>query len=574
MKKPLLAAAMALGLGLALAATPANTLVIMEDADIPTLDPAQAYDSASYEFIENIYETLVTYKGKSASDLAPLLATSWTVSGDGRTYTFTLRQNVKFHSGNPFTCADAEYTLRRNLVTNNSDSGNWYLAEAILGTSANAADDKSITFAKIANGVKCNAQGQLVLTLPKRDPALLYKLAATNMSIVDKKWAISLGEWDGTEATWKEWIGKDLTDSELSKKPSGTGAYQLVRREANNAVLKAFDGYWGGKPKIENVVWQLVKEQATRIEALKKGDADIASIGPRSSLSQVQGTPGLKVYDGITNNSATAIFMNENIKDPAILGSGKLDGNGIPANFFADVNVRKGFAYSFDYDRYIKEVQLGKGVKRTMLLPESFFGYDPNVKTYSYDPKLATAYFKKAFGGQLWQNGFVLNASYRANSVAAQTAMEILKTNIEKLNPKFKVNLTAKPWSEFLKSSQQGKEAMIIIGWLPDYADPDNFLYTFYSSNGYYYPRSNFKDSLMDSLLEQARQTTDPAKRKALYSQVGNRAYELAPYINIPAGLGFVVYSDKIKGLEENANTMFSGITLSPWKNLTKVSGL
>ena len=571
MRKTLLAGALALAAGAAFAAVPNNTLVIMHGSDYPTLDPGQTYDTGSGELVENIYETLVTYKGKSVSELEGLLATSWNVSGDGRTYTFTLRKGVKFHSGNEFTCADAEYSLRRNLVTNNHDSGNWFIAESLLGTSANADDDpQAVTWAKIANAVKCNAQGQLVLTLPARDPALLVKLAYTGQAIVDKKHAVSIGEWDGTEATWKQWVDKDLTDSNLSKRPSGTGAYMLVRRDAANTVLRAFDGYWGGKPKIENVIVQTVAEQAARLEALKKGDADFVETGPRSVLSQLQGVPGVKIYDGIPNNVSSAIFMNQNIKDPAILGSGKLDGKGIPANFFSDINVRKAFAYSFDYARYIKEVQLGKGTKRTMLLPDMFFGYDPKVKTYTYDPKQAAAFFRKAFGGQLWQNGFVLRASYRANSVAAQTAMEIFKANVEKLNPKFKVELQAKPWSEFLKSSQEGKEAMILIGWAPDYADPDNFLYTFYHSKGYYNPRANFKDALLDRLLDQARQTIDPAKRKALYSQIGQRAYEQSYYILMPAGIGFLAYQDRVKGVEENYNIMVSGITGNVWRLLSK----
>lgn len=570
MKRKLIASLVVLSLGSVLAAVPNNTLLIMTGADIPTLDPTMVYDTASGEITENVYETLVAYKGKSVRDIEPLLATAWTTSRDGKVYTFTLRQGVKFHTGNAMTCADAEYSIRRNLVTNSSDSGNWFISESLLGTGANANDDNDITWAKIAAAVRCNAQGQLVLSLPKSDPALLTKLAYTGQSIIDSKHAISLGDWAGNEATWKANVGKDNTDSELSKKPSGTGAYQLVRRDANSLVLRAFDGYWGGKAKLENVIIQVVKEQATRLEALKKGDADIVETGPRSVLSQLQGLDNLKIMDDIPNNAATAIFMNQTIKDPAVLGSGKLDGNGIPANFFADVNVRRAFSYAFDYARYIREVQLGKGVQRTMLLPDMFFGYDASIKKYTYDAAQATAFFKRAFGGQLWANGFTLNASYRANSVGAQTAMEMLKANVERINPKFKVNLTAKPWSDFLKSSQEGKEAMIIVGWLPDYADPDNFIHTFYHSQGYYNPRSGVKDSILDRLIDQARATPDRNRRAALYSSIGKRAYELAPYILVPAGVGFNVYNKQIKGLEENYNIMSSGRTGNFWRLLSK----
>ncbi|WP_245587610.1 ABC transporter substrate-binding protein [Calidithermus chliarophilus] len=556
--------------GLGLAAVPANTLLIQQSADIPTLDPGETYDTSSGQVVENIYETLLTYKGKSVAELQPLLATSWSASSDGRTYTFTLRKGVKFHSGNTFTCADAEYSLRRNLVTNNHSSGNWFLSESLLGTASNAKDDSSITWAKIAAAVSCNANGQLVLKLPKADPALLVKLAFAGNSVVDKKHAVSIGEWDGTEATWKDWVDRELTESALSQKPSGTGAYRLVRRDANTTVLQAFDGYWGGKPKLQNVIIQIVKEQATRLEALKKGDADVVETGPRPVLEQLKGVAGLKVIDGLPNVSAAVIAMNQNIKDPAVLGSGKLDGRGIPANFFSDVNVRKGFAYSFDYARYIKEVQQGKGLQRTMAMPDTYFGYDAKLKKYTYDPKQAEAAFKKAFGGQLWSRGFVLKARYRAGSAASQTAMEILKTNIEKLNPKFKVELEPKTWSDFLKDSQEGKEAMILVSWAPDYADPDNFLYTFYASDGYYSPLMGLKDAQMDRLLEQARTTTDRAKRAALYSQVGKRAYDLAPSILVPAGQVFIVHSDKLRGIAENYNPMFSGITGTFWKNLSK----
>lgn len=566
-KKAALLVTLGLGLGVAFAAVPANTYLEMSGADIPTLDPAQAYDTASGQAIENMYETLLTYKGKSLAEFEPLLATAWTQSNNGRTYTFTLRPNVKFHSGNTMTCEDAEYSFERLLVTNESSSGIWFTAESLLGTSANAKDDKTITWARIDKAVECDAQGRLVFTLPKADPAFISKLAYTSGSIIDKKHAVSIGEWSGTEKDWQEWVGKDLTDSALSKKPSGTGAYMLVSNTPTQAVFKAHPNYWGGKPKIENVILQVVPELATRIEALKRGDADTVEMGGRSSLSQVQGAPGVRIIDDIPNTSATMISLNQNIKNPAALGSGKLDGKGIPANFFSDVNVRKGFAHAFDYDRYIKEVQQGKGMKRSMLLPDSFLGYDPKVKIYDYNPELAASYFKKAFGGQVWQNGFVLEANYRANSVPSQTALEILKANVEKLNPKFKLNISPKPWSDLLADSRGGKTPMLLVGWAPDYADPDNFIHTFYHSEGYYSPRLNFKDAQIDQLIEQARTTTDVAKRKALYSLIGQRAYSLAPAIIVPAPVGYNVVRENLKGVD-TTNVMYSGGYL--WKNLSK----
>ncbi|MDV6375405.1 ABC transporter substrate-binding protein [Deinococcus arenicola] len=556
----------------ALAAAPADTLVIQTGADVPTMDPGVTYDTASSALVDNMYETLITYDGASLTKLVPLLATKWTPSNAGKTYTFDLRKNVKFHSGATMTCTDAEYTFERNLVTNSGASGNWFIAEPLTGTQSNAADDKSVTWAKIDKAVECNAAGQLVFTLAAVDPAFLAKLAYTGMAIVEKGYSAKLGEWDGTEKTWKDWIGKDLTGSELSKKPNGTGPYKLIRADANNHLFQSFDGYWGKKATIKNVIQQKVPEQAARQQALLRGDADIIDASGRAvDEAQIKGKPGVTWVDDLPNTTATAIFMNEKIggKGNPLLGSGKLDGKGIPSNFFSDVNVRRGFSYAFNYQQYIKDVQNGKGIQRTVLMPDSFPGYDAKVKKYTFDAAKATQYFKTAWGGQLWKNGFVLTANYRANATASQTAMEVLKKNIESLNPKFRVNIQSKQWSEMLTDSRKGEEAMILIGWAPDYADADNFMYTFYASDGYYSPRANWKDASVDKWLKQARSTINVAERNRLYSLVGNRAYEQAPYILVPAPVAYNFFSSRVSGAPFT-KAGFNPMTSLNWKDLSK----
>lgn len=556
----------------ALALAPKDTLVVMESADIPTLDPTATYDTGSGQVVENIYETLLTYKGSSLEKLEGLLATKWSISNGGKTYTFDLRKGVKFHTGNPFTCKDVEYSIERNLVTNSAESGNWFIAESLLGTGANANDDKKITWARIDKAVECNAKGQAVFTLPKADPAFLAKMAYAGQSIVDSKHAISIGEWKGTEADWKNWIGKDLQGSNLNDKPSGTGAYKFVRRDANALLATAFDGYWGKKPALKNVILQKVGELSARQQALLKGDADLIEAGTRANIeSQLKGKPGVTIIDNLPNTTSAAIFMNQKITAGNRLGSGKLDGKGIPSNFFADANVRRAFAYAFDYGRYIKDVQQGKGMQRTMLLPDSFMGYDPKVKKYTFDMAKAKSYFQKAHGGQVWKNGFTLNVAYRVNNVAQQTAMEILKANVESLNPKFRINIEAKEWSALLNDSKTGKEPMIIMAWAPDYADPDNFIHTFYSSNGYYYTRSNWKDASVDKWIDQARSTTNVATRKRLYSLVGQRAYEQSPFVLIPAGIGIMTARDNLVGVSKaNFNPMVSFAWGTLWKDISK----
>lgn len=122
MKKILLLLA-PLGLSVALAQSAADTYIEQTIGDIDTLDPVQAYDTASGQLIENVYETLYSYAGDSVTEYEPRLATDYQVSDDNLTYTFTLRDGVTFHSGNAFSCKDVEYSFQRALVVNPADSG-------------------------------------------------------------------------------------------------------------------------------------------------------------------------------------------------------------------------------------------------------------------------------------------------------------------------------------------------------------------------------------------------------------------------------------------------------------------
>ncbi|MFC3859723.1 ABC transporter substrate-binding protein [Deinococcus antarcticus] len=568
--KKLLVLSSLLFAGAALAATPADTYVIQQAGDIPTLDPESAYDTASSGIIANLYETLVSYPGASLTKLEPRLATKWSITNNGKTYTFDLRKGVKFHNGDTFTCADAEYTFRRNLVINGGESGQWFLAEGLLGTPSNGKDDKNVTWAKISNAVKCNAAGQLVFTLPKVDPAFLAKLAFPGQAIVSKEYTTKLGDWSGTEKDWKDWAGKEMQGSALSKAPNGTGPYKLVRQDANTMLFTAFDGYWGKKPSIKNVIRQKVPELAARQQALLRGDADRIEGASRTvDEAQIKGKPGVTWVDDLPNTSAPAIFMNWNIKGKDYIGSGKLDGKGIPANFFTDVNVRRAFSYAFNYDQFAQDVYKGKATQRTMALPDSFPGYNAKVKKYEFDPKKAAEAFKKAWGGDVWKNGFVLNAAYRANTPTSQIALEILKKNVEAINPKFKINIQPKQWSDLLKERNAGELPMLLISWAPDYADPDNFINTFYGSTGFYASGSSIKDAQIDAWNEQARTSVNATIRNNLYTKIGNRAYDQALYILMPAPVGWMFYSDRITG-EGLTKATYNPMTDLEWSGLTK----
>ncbi len=561
-------------LGLAWAATPKDTYVYMSHGDVDTLDPAQAYDTASLGIIENVYETLYTYKKDSLTEYEPLLATSYEIKDGGKTYVFRLRKGVKFHSGNPMTCKDAEYSFERILVTNPGDGPGWFFAESLIGYDSNAksalgenappeAYEKYWNL--IDNSVECEGLYILRFNLVKPDPTFFAKLLYAGAAIVDSKWAIAHGEWSGTKKDWLDWAGKDLRQGYLHKHMSGTGPYKLVKWEGKNVVAEAFDGYWGKKPRIKKVLVQIVDEKATRIEALKRGDADRVVVGDWATLeSQVRGLPGIKVWENKNwaPASAAVIFLNFKVegKDNPFIGKST------PRDLFSDVHVRRAFAYLVDQDALIEDLFLGHGIKLTMALPPSFLGYDPTIPVYPYDPDKAEAEFKQALGGKLWDQGFELTITYNQGNEFRQTVAEMLKANVEALNPKFKVHTQGLQWPDYLKSARNKMLPIWPLGWVADYADPDNFIHPFYHSKGALAKRQNLNIPELDRLVEEARQTVDPNKRAEIYKKIGRLAHELAVNIPLPSQNPFIVTRDNVKGVYYNP--MRSGDFL--WKDIYK----
>lgn len=573
MKKLLFAVALSLLAAAAFAAAPADTYVYQTIGGIDTLDPLLAYDTASGEVLGNIYETLYSYAGESITEFEPALATSFEISDDELTYTFHLREGVKFHSGNTMTCRDVEYSIERDLVVNSADSGVWFLSESFLGTSDNADADDSITWERIDAAVECSDDMTVVFTLDHVDPAFFAKLLFVNASVIDSAWAMEQGMWDGTEATWRDWVGRDMRQEGLQLAASGTGAYRLLSADENRQVAEAFPDYWAGEPPLKNVIIDSVEDQSSRILALKQGDADRIGQGDLATvLTQLEGAPGVQVLssDNWASTSVGTVFFNQRIveaNNSDIIRSGQLDGDGIPGDFFSDLDLRKCFAYSFDQQTFIDQVLVGHGTILTMALPASFLGYDANLPYYDLDPEKAEEHCRAAWEGAVWENGFNFTATYNEGNTSRQAALEIIKANIEDLNPKFNMEVRGISWPDFLELQRSEKASTFVLGWAPDYADSSNYIDTFYLSTGYFAKSYGFNSPEMDELINAANATTDTAERADLYNRVGELAYELVPNLPYPANTPFLFVSEALQGAYFN-NMYGTGGFL--WKDVSK----
>lgn len=567
-----------LAIGTAFAQAPADTYVYQTFGEVVSLDPARAYDTGSGGILENVYETLFSYDGEAIDEFVPALATDYSVSSDNLTWTFTLRDGVTFHSGNTMSCKDVEWSFQYGALTAHPEGATAYLmGHYFLGTQIDGSDPAAfmaeVTWDMIDAIVTCPdgpdglvAQVHLVNPTPALIPILTY----TAYSIVDSQWAIANGQWDGTEATWQDWVGRDLTAEYLHNHVSGTGAYKLVEWTDDSVVATAFDGYWGGAPALKNVVYQYVDEQSTRILAMQQGDADRITLNETTALVQLEGADGVTVHRSPDwgTTSVTAVFFNFDIEtsNNEDVGSGQLDGNGIPADFFSDVNVRRAFAHLFDQQGFVDQIFDGQGRVLTMGLPSSFLGYNEDVAVRSLDLEAAEDYFRAAFDGQLWENGFQFTALYNAGNTIRQTALEIMKDNLEFINPKFRMDVRSLPWADFLARTAERRAPMFALGWGADYADPSNFINTFYDNDGYYSPRTSINVPEIQALIDQADVIADPVERGFLYREVGTLHYDLAPIVAVPQQSPFVVTRSNLQGVYYNP--MLSDEFL--WKDISK----
>jgi peptide/nickel transport system substrate-binding protein len=298
---------------------------------------------------------------------------------------------------------------------------------------------------------------------------------------------------------------------------------------------------------------------------LQAGDADFAVVD-RSNLSQVEPVVGeradfdvaankfgevkatstadqpLRLWFGVPALTRTDIFLNEAVNIPKeggiFTGTGTLSSKGIPANFFSDANIRKGFNYAMDWDSYIKDYWQGEAVRLPYVLSlPGELGYDPNGGSYPYDLDKAAAAFKAAAlkdanGKTVWDTGFYVIAVYNSGNTARKTWLDILSAGLKKVNPLFDMEVLAVPWAAMLHYVNSHNLPIYNIGWQEDIHDPHNW-YSPYLV-GYYGGGTGFPADVMATWTDYVNRgvaETDPAKRDAIYKELNQKVYEYCPYI-------------------------------------------
>jgi peptide/nickel transport system substrate-binding protein len=571
-----------------------DTYVVLTTSDPETLDPAWTYETMGSSLENNIYESMVWFNRERNDLFVPVLATDWTISDDGTVWVFNVREGVQFHEGGTLEPHDVAYSLQRAMLQDRTGGPHWMSHEAFFGTYSMyggtvdlfdgdaAAACEAVKSAIVAD----DEAGTITYTLAAPTPWFLALLANSFIgNVLDMEWMVEQGAWDGSCDTWEAFNDPAPEDTVIFNVANGTGPYVLDHwTPGEEIVMYANENYWradgdpiweggpSGVASIKNVIWQIIPEWGTRLAIFEAGDADVVGVPP-AFYSQVEDNYGDVTYpDGsVENMGGWMQIYTENVT-PAMTpaqfnwlinseggnnfqGSGKLDGNGIPDDFFQDINIRRAFSYCFDYDTMINEVLDGQGVQAQGPIIAGMLGYRDDGFVFSYDPDKCIEEFQASETG-VWDTGFYMQLGYNTGNDTRRLAGEILKAGIEAVNPGFQIQVVGMPWPVLLSTRRAGKLPIYVGGWLEDFHDPHNWVHPFLHSTGAYGAVANIQEparSEFDSMIEEAASLTNVDDRRPIYEAIQLKAQTDAAMIWLYQPLSRIHLSPFIEGFYFNA---------------------
>lgn len=488
--KRLLALMLAIaGFGLANAQSASQTLVVGL-AKLPrTLDSGDANDSASIAVTRQIVENLVRFKPGTAT-LEPGLATSWSGNADSTQWTFHLRTDVTFQDGTPFDAQAVKFDLDRWNDASNpyhfANQGKAYVGWRNL-FGGFKGDGSALQDVKVID----DHTVQLDLT---RSVAFLPAIMAAGYFGFDSPAAVKAHGADyGTPS-----VGS-----------VGTGPFEFVQWvEGSKVVLKANPSYWGPQPKVEQLVFEGIADATARLAQLKAGALDIAMNLSPSDLKNMESDPNLSVVYSKAGMNVSYLAMHQ-------------------ANTpFDNQKVREAVAYAIDKQGMLKAFYAGLGTSATDVLPPDLWGH-ADFKDYPYDPEkakqlLAEAGYPHGFSTELWYRNTASNLFPDPQGIAETIASYLADVGIQ-------ASIKTEDWSSYLKDYLAGKFPMYLLGWNADFADPDNFAYTFFGPMAT--RRFGWNDPQIVGMVTKARELPTQDARAALYAQVMTAVHRQVPMI-------------------------------------------
>ena len=476
MRHLLLATAGAAALALPMVGATAADIRVGYTQDAATLDPANHRSRITEGIIRNMYDGILARDDQMK--VWPELAESYSVSDDGLTYTFKLRQGVKFHDGSEMTAEDVKFTFDR-LTKDGAMGGKTSPRKSLLGP----LEETTVVDAMTVRFRLANAWPVFPRMLPFQE-------------VVSKAFVEAVG-----------------TDG-LATQANGTGPFKLVEwRQGDSVILERFDGYYGGAAgiapvgpaRVDRVIFRIIPESASRVAALLAGEVDLINELPVHAMRRVEDNPGTKVLKTLGTRS---FFILLNTTQPP----------------FDDARVRQAANHAVDRNLIIDRILNGLAVPINGILSPQSFGHNKDLPAYDHDPEKARRLLAEA--GHADGVEVTLDAETPFKDIAEAIAASMNSGGFKAKVQLWERNALRASWDP----KKPKKRDMYFSSWGSGALDPAGIfvpvLRTDARGN-----RSGYSNAEVDRLLDAANGEADQAKRAKLYEDAQVIVNEEAPLV-------------------------------------------
>ncbi|MBB3945238.1 dipeptide transport system substrate-binding protein [Rhizobium skierniewicense] len=516
-KLGLIAAALLSATCFAPAAASAKTFVYCSEGSPEGFDPGLYTAGTTFDAsAHTVYSRLLEFE-KGTTKPVPGLAESWEVSENGTVYTFKLRKGVKFQTTEFFTptrelnADDVVFSIERQIKTDNP----WH--QYVAGTSWEYAE--GMGFPKLIKSVEKVDDMTVKFTLNRPEAPFLANLAMPFASIMSKEYTDKLAA-EGKQA-------------QLNQMPVGTGPFAFVAYQQDAVIrFKANKDYWGGAPKIDDLVFAITTDAAVRFQKLKAGECHLM---PYPNAADVKSMKEDKTLTVMEQEGLNVAYLAYNTTQAP----------------FDKPEVRIALNKAINKKAIVDAVFQGMATPAKNPLPPTMWSYNDKVEDDTYDLEAAKKMLTDAGVKDLSMKVWAMPVS-RPYMLNARRAAEVIQSDFAKIG--VKVEIVSYEWAEYLdRSKAKDRDGAVFLGWTGDNGDPDNFLDTLLGCDAVGgNNRAQWCDKDFDALVKKAKITTDQAERTKLYEEAQVVFKKQAPWATIDHSLSVVPMRKEVTGFVQS----------------------
>jgi peptide/nickel transport system substrate-binding protein/oligopeptide transport system substrate-binding protein len=456
-----------------------NTIIDSRDTYDPrSMDPALSTDVPTGRAVAYLFDGLTRFTPDAK--IVPGLAKSWDISPDGLTYTFHLRNGVKFHDGRPFTAKNVIATFQRVLDPATKGGRGWPLYPV------RGAEDYAAGKGTTISGLASPNDSTVVITL-KEPLAIFPKLLAMPVAS----------------------IVPENPGADFGQKPIGTGPWKFVEWRHDDYLKFAKNAeYFDGAPETDSLMARIIPERSTATAEFESGNVDILNVNEAETRNWEQDPDKQKLLQSAAALRFWYVAMN------------------VTRGPLKDIRVRQALNHAVNVPTMLQQVLGGRGRAAAGVIPPTLSGADTTRQGYAYDVAKAKQLLTQAG----YPNGIDLEL-WTANTDASPRIAQTIQANLAQAGVRLK--LVSRDASSMREASRKGETDLALKEWWADYPDAENFLFPLLHSRnkGVGGNVSFWGNPQFDRLVDDAHREQDEAKRNQLYTQADQIAFNEAPML-------------------------------------------